>query len=227
MYLAHPGRSGHVGPQSLTSVLIDCLRGLTGTRTGAGPTHCDTSQPSSPGSPGVCLQHFFSLLPVPASSKPLGLLKPWESEGGRQERPGLVKVSALPFHCGSIEPTFALWFMELTSPPLASHIFKLGWTSFWAPTCCAWEPNNYDMVGRVPAEGPGQPGSRRPAGRSILGSGTSLMARLILIPERSRCGNDRLEVDGMCVLKDRLELARRREDMLVTRGDGPDLSSSV
>ena len=162
-----------------------------------------------------------SILQTPGFAQALGVR--W----GRQERPGLVKVSDLPFHCGSIEPTFALWFMELTSPPLASHIFKLGWTSFWAPTCCAWEPNNYDMVGRVPAEGPGQPGSRRPAGRSILGSETSLMARLILIPERWRCGNGRPEVDGMCVLKDRLELARRREDMLVTRGDGPDLSSSV
>lgn len=51
-----------------------------------------------------------------------------------------------------------------------------------------------------------------------MGSETSLMARLILIPERWRCGNGHLEVDGMCVLKDRLELARRREDMLVTRG---------
>lgn len=43
------------------------------------------------------------------------------------------------------------------------------------------------------------------------------MARLILIPERLEHGNGHLEVDGMCVLKDKLGLARGREGMLITR----------
>lgn len=43
------------------------------------------------------------------------------------------------------------------------------------------------------------------------------MARLILIPERSQLGSGLLEVDGMCVLKGMLGLARGREDMLATR----------
>lgn len=42
------------------------------------------------------------------------------------------------------------------------------------------------------------------------------MARLILIPERLEHGNGHLEVDGMCVLKDKLGLARGREGMLIT-----------
>lgn len=172
-----------------------------------GPPPPATSQPSS-GSLWVCFQHLSSLLPVTSSSKPPGSCGPWGVQWG------LVTVSDRPFHCGSIEPTLALWLMELTSPPLASHIFfKLGGTSLWAPRCCPREPNNYGMVG----EGPGQPGSRRLAGRGVPGSETSLIARLILIPERLQHGNGHLEVDGMCVLKGRLGLARGREDMLVTR----------
>ena len=53
--------------------------------------------------------------------------------------------------------------------------------------------------------------------RGVLAPEASLMARLILIPERLQHGNGHLEVDGMCVLKGRLGLARGREDMLVTR----------
>lgn len=124
----------------------------------------------------------------------------------------------------SVRPSFSLWQHRANSCFVVygadvtssgqSHFF-LSWvgqvsgppgTAQSNPTIMAWW-----------GEGSGQPGSRRPAGRGVPGPETSLMARLILIPERLQHGNGHLEVDGMCVLKGRLGLARGREDMLVTR----------
>lgn len=42
-------------------------------------------------------------------------------EEAGEARPG--NGVSLSFHCGSIKPTLALWFWELTSRPLAGHRF--------------------------------------------------------------------------------------------------------
>lgn len=201
MCLACAGRSRHIGHQSFTSVPVDRRADSQAPGQGLGPV---TAPPLSP--------------------------VPWGVRWGRQERPGLVTVSDLPFHCGSNEPTLALWFMALTSPPLASHIFKLFWTSFWAPRRCSWEPDNYGLAGRVPTAAQAGPGPG-----DWLGGASRALRR----PD-GQAHPDSREVaiwkwasgswwNGMCVLKDRLELARRRDDMLATGGGerGPDLSSSV
>lgn len=57
---------------------------------------------------------------------------------GNSVRPFFSTVAAL---------SQLLWFMELTSPPLATRIFfKLWGMCFRAPRCCPWEPNNYGAV---------------------------------------------------------------------------------
>ena len=58
---------------------------------------------------------------------------------------------SLSFHCGSIKPTLALWFWELTSCPLASHIFFFlvaGRDVFPGPQMLPVEPkpSNYGRV---------------------------------------------------------------------------------
>lgn len=46
---------------------------------------------------------------------------------GEAGEAGPANGVSLSFHCGSIKPTLALWFWELTSCPLASHFFFLSW----------------------------------------------------------------------------------------------------
>lgn len=99
------------------------------------------------------------------------------------------------FPCGSIELTL-LWFMELTSPPLASHIFFLTCRRgcFQAPRCCPWEPNNYGTVGSAPQRAQASRDQQRGWEgwwliTSVLGSETSLTMRPILVSERLQCGS--------------------------------------
>lgn len=144
---------------------------------------------------------------------------------GEAGRSGLVTVSGLSFHCGNIEPAL----VELTSPPLASHIFfKLRGMCFRAPRCCPWEPNNYGTVRRMLWRGQAsgaQQGSWEGWGllTSVLGPEMSSVVRPIPASERSsvEVGISQLM---KCVSKGTLELARGRGDMLVTKEMDPALS---
>lgn len=88
----------------------------------------------------------------------------------------------LSFSYDSVELSF-LWFMELMSSPLASHIFfKLWGMCFRAPRCCPWEPNNYETLGRAPRRGQASGAQQRGwegwcLTTSVLGSETALMVR--------------------------------------------------
>ena len=90
------------------------------------PTHCAPPQPSSPGAHGS---------PCSTTAPSSGSLHPptrGDGEGGgswmgEAEETGPANGVSLSFHCGSIKPTLAVWFWELTSCPLATHFFFLVW----------------------------------------------------------------------------------------------------
>lgn len=78
---------------------------------------------------------------------------------------GLGTVSGLSFHCGSTELTL-VWFMVLTSPPLAGHIFfKLEGDVFLGPWMLPVGTQQLWHSEESTTEGPGRLGPRRGAGR--------------------------------------------------------------
>lgn len=114
-----PGTSlvlGHVDHQPFTSMLTDCP-GRLARQQDRGWTRPSIVPPLSPILLGVVGLHLAALLPptLPSALQTPGVVQMLGSGWERQERPSLVAVSDLSFHCGSIKLTPVVYGADVTS----------------------------------------------------------------------------------------------------------------